>query len=98
VANQAYAIRVPMHMQEGRGQAERALTGVPPPDSDDGAPVDVEHGAVAICAQTLDWSRRAQQTVSLDRVSGQDDAAPAETVPDLDAPSPFDVAINRLLR
>ena len=98
MANQAYAIRVPMPMQEGRGQAERALTGAPPPDGDDGAPVDAEHGAAAICAQTLDLARRAQQTVSLYRVTGQDDAALVETVPDLDVPSPFDVASNRLLR
>jgi RNA polymerase primary sigma factor len=34
----------------------------------------------------------------LDRVSSDDEAALAETVPDLAAPSPFDVASNRLLR
>jgi hypothetical protein len=52
----------------------------------------------AIRAQTLELARRAQQTVSLNRVTDQDDTALAETVPDLDVPSPFDVAINRLLR
>jgi hypothetical protein len=87
-----------MYMQEGRGQAERALISAPPPVGDDGAPVDAEHGVAAICAQTLELPRRAQQTVSLNRVTDQVDAALAETVPDLDAPSPCDVAINRLLR
>ena len=47
MANQAYTIRVPMHLQEGSGQAERALTSVPPPVGDD-APVDAEHGAATM--------------------------------------------------
>jgi RNA polymerase sigma factor (sigma-70 family) len=66
VAHQAYAIHVPVHIQEGRGQAERALTGAPPPDGDARAPADAERGAAEFSAQTLDLARRAQQTVSLE--------------------------------
>jgi RNA polymerase primary sigma factor len=98
VAHQAYAIHVPVHIQEGRGQAERALTGVPPPDGDDRAPADAERGAAEFSAQTLDLVRRAQQTVSLERTIGEGDSVLAEIVPDLDTPSPFDVASNGLLR
>ena len=97
VAHQAYAIHVPVHIQEGRGQAERALTGAPPSDGDARAPADAERGAAEFSAQTLDLARRAQQTVSLERAIGEGDSVLAEIVPDLDAPSPFDVASNRLL-
>jgi RNA polymerase primary sigma factor len=97
VANQAYAIHVPVHIQERIGPAKRALTS-PHPPADDGVPVDTEQDKAGISAQTLDLAQRAQQTVSLDRVSSDDEAALAETVPDLTAPSPFDVASNRLLR
>ena len=97
VANQAYAMHIPVHIQERMGLAQRALTSPHPPGGD-GAPVDTEQAKAGISAQTLDLARRAQQTVSLDHVTGEDDAALAETVPDLAAPSPFDVASNRLLR
>jgi DNA-directed RNA polymerase sigma subunit (sigma70/sigma32) len=59
---------------------------------------DAERGAAEFSAQTLDLARRAQQTVSLQRAIGEGDSVLAEIVPDLDAPSPFDVASNRLLR
>ena len=98
MANQAYAVNIPVHIQERKAQAERALPSPHPPGGDNGAPVDMEQAKAEISAQILDLARRAQQTVSLDRVTGEDEAAFAETVPDLAAPSPFDVASNHLLR
>jgi RNA polymerase primary sigma factor len=41
-ANQAYAMHIPVHIQEGTGEAERALTSSHLPGGDDGAPVDTE--------------------------------------------------------
>jgi RNA polymerase primary sigma factor len=95
-AHQAYAMHVPVHIQERTDPGERALIS-PHPPCGDGAPADTEQAKAGISAQTLDLARRAQQTVSLDRVTGEDEAALAETVPDLATPSPFDVASNRLL-
>ena len=101
VANQAYAIRVPVHIQEGMGQAERALMAAEAPD--DGAEIDsaFQPSPTAqphVSAATLDLARRARQMLSLERVSGEDDAALSDAVADVDAPSPFEVASNQLLR
>jgi RNA polymerase primary sigma factor len=93
VANQAYAIRVPVHIQEAMGQAERAL--VPIEEGDDTLP-----GAARepLSAQTVELARRARQTVSLERTVGEDDDATlAEAVADVDAPSPFEVTSNHAL-
>jgi len=102
VANQAYAIRVPVHIQEGMGQAERALAGrLAAPDTGD-KPADTAAQATpapTLSAETLELARRARQTVSLERSVGDDeDAMLSEAVADEDAPSPFDAAANSLLR
>ena len=101
VANQAYAIRVPVHIQEGMGQAERALAELQLQDrsgDEPGAP-PAGHTSSPISGATLELARRARQTVSLERSVGDDeDAVLAEAVADEDATSPFDAAANSLLR
>ncbi len=87
VANNAYAIRVPVHIQEGLGQLERrhdALASETP-------------GAEA-ASETLELVKRARQTLSLERTVGDDDATLADAVPDENAILAFDVACNNLLR
>ena len=89
VANQAYAIRVPVHIQEGLGQAERMVAGAPVtgdrPNGGDvggerlGGDDDEGRAAVAaaprspISAETIELARRARQTLSFDQASGEDD-------------------------
>jgi RNA polymerase primary sigma factor len=96
-ANQAHAIRVPLHLHEVMGQAER--------DAAQAADVTpVEHKSQSSekhspSAEVLDRARQARQTVSLDRMLGQDDDdALADAVADPDAPSPFEATANRVLR
>ena len=108
VANQAYAIRVPVHIQEGLGQAERLLAGAQEARDDDmdGARNAGDGGderPVAprspISADTIELARRARQTLSFDQASGEDDdAVLSEAIADTQAPSPFDVADTHLLR
>jgi RNA polymerase primary sigma factor len=111
VANQAYAIRVPVHIQEGMGHAERLLADVAT-TADSG--VEQEHlgaeatgthantGALSpspISPETIELARRARQTVSFDQAGGDDDEATlAEAIADTQAPSPFEVTSNNLLR
>jgi len=111
VANQAYAIRVPVHIQEGMGQAERALAELQTRDkaaepAEPAAPAEAPalpalpaSPSSPISSATLELARRARQTVSLERSVGDDeDAVLAEAVADEDATSPFDAAANSLLR
>ncbi len=106
VANQAYAIRVPVHIQEGMGQAERALAelqmrGKAAEPADDARELAEAPASPSspISSATLELARRARQTVSLERSVGDDeDAVLAEAVADEDATSPFDAAANSLLR
>ncbi len=115
VANQAYAIRVPVHIQEGMGQAERIAAGIQRAqeaqeaqaqgrDEMDAngtpvAPPTTPATTTTISQETLDLARRARQTVSLERATGDDeDALLAEAVADETSPSPFDAAANSLLR
>jgi RNA polymerase primary sigma factor len=111
VANQAYAIRVPVHIQEGLGQAERLLAGDPttsaqaPEDRDGGGDADDagdERPAAprsAISAETIELARRARQTLSFDQAGGEDDEATlSEAIADTQAPSPFEVTSTHLLR
>ncbi len=110
VANQAYAIRVPVHIQEGLGQAERLLAGSPTTgDRDDGsdaggagdarrltAPVALRS---PISAETIELARRARQTLSFDQASGEDDdSVLSEAIADTQAPSPFEVTSAHMLR
>ncbi len=88
VANNAYAIRVPVHIQEGLGQMERRHD----------AALTSETPRTDASSETLELVKRARQTVSLERAAGDDDAVLAEAVPDENAASPFDVACNNLLR
>jgi RNA polymerase primary sigma factor len=96
-ANQAYAIRVPMHIHEVIGHAERDAAQVA-----DAPPVERKRQGGekhAPSAEALDRARQARQTVSLDRMLGEDgDAALANAVADPDAPSPFEATANRVLR
>ena len=112
VANQAYAIRVPVHIQEGLGQAERLLAGSQAAgdmddvrDAGDAAAADERRPAVAaalrspISAETIELARRARQTLSFDQASGEDDASVlSEAIADTQAPSPFEVTSTHLLR
>jgi len=107
VANQAYAIRVPVHIQEGMGQAERIAAGIQRAqeqgrdgtDGDGPAAARPSATTTTISQETLDLARRARQTVSLERATGDDeDALLAEAVADEASPSPFDAAANSLLR
>jgi len=109
VANQAYAIRVPVHIQEGMGQAERIAAGIQRAQEaqkqgrdgmvGDGTPATPPATTTTISQETLDLARRARQTVSLERATGDDeDALLAEAVADEASPSPFDAAANSLLR
>jgi len=91
VANQAYAIRVPVHIQEGLGQAERMLAGAPATgdrphggdvrgerlggDDDEGRAAAVAVPRAPISAETIELARRARQTLSFDQASGEDDEA-----------------------
>jgi RNA polymerase primary sigma factor len=87
VANQRSAIRVPVHIQEGHGPKVRRQDCPPEP----------EVTQADASAETLDLVKRARQTVSLERVLG-DDAVLAGAVADETAPSPFEVTCNSLLR
>ncbi len=114
VANQAYAIRVPVHIQEGMGQAERLLAAAAtPPDSGGvqermgdeattGTRASTGTGASSpssISPETIELARRARQTLSFDQAGGDDDEATlAEAIADTQTPSPFEVASNNLLR
>jgi RNA polymerase primary sigma factor len=112
VANQAYAIRVPVHIQEGLGQAERILAGSQTAgDMDDvsdagdvGAADERRPAAPAaprspISAETIELARRARQTLSFDQASGEDDESTlSEAIADPQAPSPFEVTSAHLLR
>lgn len=98
VANQAYAIRVPVHIQEGMGQAERIVA-----DQQaalrNGEVLPADAPTPSISTETLDLARRARQTVSLERATGDDeDALLAEAVADESSPSPFESAANSILR
>jgi RNA polymerase primary sigma factor len=97
-ANQAYAIRVPLHLHEVMGHAERDAT-----QAADDMPVAGQRqgGEKHVpSAEALNRARQARQTVSLDRMLAEDGAADAvaDAVADADAPSPFDVTANRVLR
>jgi RNA polymerase primary sigma factor len=93
LASQAYAIRVPFHVHEGIGQAERDLAVAAA--SDEGEVAE----KLPVSAETVESARRARQTVSLDRVHGDEGDAPlADTLADTDSPSPFDAAANQALR
>jgi RNA polymerase primary sigma factor len=106
VANQAYAIRVPVHIQEGLGQAERILAGAQAAkdmddvsDAGDGDGRSPAAPRSPISAETIELARRARQTLSFDQASGDDDeAALSEAIADTQAPSPFEVASTHLLR
>ncbi len=108
VSNQAYAIRVPVHIQEGMGQAERALTersarardGANDTDTDTvEARAQIDYPPPQISSATIELARRARQTVSIERSVGDDeDATLAEAIADENAISPFDAAANSLLR
>ncbi len=104
VANQAYAIRVPVHIQEGLGQAERILAGAQAAkDMDDVSDAGDGRSPAAprspISAETIELARRARQTLSFDQASGDDDeAALSEAIADTQVPSPFEVASTHLLR
>jgi len=117
VANQAYAIRVPVHIQEGLGQAERALASAASTGdagADQGADLTEGRGDASVAGtrattggaspspislETIELARRARQTVSFDQAGGDgDDATLAEAIADPQAPSPFEVTSNILLR
>jgi len=111
VANQAYAIRVPVHIQEGMGHAERLLAEVATTADSGveqeylGAEATGTHantGALSpspISPETIELARRARQTVSFDQAGGDDDEATlTEAIADTQAPSPFEVTSNNLLR
>jgi len=112
VANQAYAIRVPVHIQEGLGQAERLLAGSQAAgdmddvrDAGDAAAADEQRPAAPavlrspISAETIELARRARQTLSFDQASGEDDESVlSEAIADTQAPSPFEVTSTHLLR
>ncbi len=106
VANQAYAIRVPVHIQEGLGQAERILAGAQAPgDMGDTGDGDGLRGATPVAppspisAETIELARRARQTLSFDQASGEDDdSVLSEAIADTQAPSPFEVTSTHLLR
>ncbi len=112
VANQAYAIRVPVHIQESLGQAERILAGGQAPgdmndasDAEDGrdggdrSPTAPVAPRSPISAETIELARRARQTLSFDQASGEDDESTlSEAIADTQAPSPFEVTSTHLLR
>jgi len=112
VANQAYAIHVPVHIQEGLGQAERLLAGSQAAgdmddvrDAGDAAAADEQRPAAPavlrspISAETIELARRARQTLSFDQASGEDDESVlSEAIADTQAPSPFEVTSTHLLR
>ena len=91
VSNQAHAIRVPVHIQESMGQAERTL-------APDGA--DMERGPASqyLSAETRELARRAHQTISLECTVGDDDATLAEVIPDEHTPAPLEQVCNQVLR
>ena len=92
VSNQAYSIRVPVHIQEGMGQAERAL-------ANSGSANGADVVSSPISAETLELAKRARQTVSLERTVGEDeDATLGDAIADNDAVSPFEAAANNILR
>lgn len=94
VANQAYTIRVPVHIQEGLGQAERLREGRL--ENEESRRLETESEIAT--RETLDLVRRARQTVSLERTVGDDeDAVLGEAVADEQALSPFDVTATKLL-
>jgi RNA polymerase primary sigma factor len=93
LATQACTIRIPLHVHEGMGHAERDLEGA-------ADPVDGEVAAKrTVSAESLEMARRARQTVSLDDTrSGEGDAALANFIGDTDSPSPYDATANTSLR
>lgn len=91
VANQGHAIRVPVHIQESMGQAERALT-------PGGAATARGQAHQGPSAETRELARRAHQTISLERTVGDDDATLAEVIPDEYTPAPLEQVSTQLLR